>query len=269
MVGRPAGDGSGVLEYLLVQRPEKGLLAGLWEFPSLVISASEGGEGGAGQGGRSGAEKNGGATNDGASGGKKNRGGAKGGFCGREEGGRKEQSSVQSSAKDEEGADDGAATPCSTGQGPSVGQRDGVCRGLEKADGEARAADDIAGAAAAVLGPLLGVPVRAEDLSGGDMRGEIVHVFSHIRQTMRVRVWELREGLGSEGSSGGRAVRWLSRDGLGEAALTTGVKKVRELVFGDKGKGKGKEKGKEKSGAKRKKTDGQIDAFFVKRDGQA
>lgn len=156
--------GAAGAEYLLVQRPEKGLLAGLWEFPAFV-RPPPGGEG---------------------------------------------------------GAPGGAGAPAAPG--------DEALRG------------DVRGAVAGSLGPGWAVegPVSEE--------GELVHVFSHIRQTMVVRRWRAVPGGGAgegagegEGAGGGgeapRPTQWLTRQGLEDAALTTGVRKVRDLVFTGKGKG--------------------------------
>ena len=91
-----------------------------------------------------------------------------------------------------------------------------------------------------------GVPADGWAVEGPvSEEGEIVHVFSHIRQTMVVRRWRLRQGSPEGGGGAGRAgeedaaprpTQWLTQQGLQDAALTTGVKKVRDLVFSGKKK---------------------------------
>lgn len=57
--------------------------------------------------------------------------------------------------------------------------------------------------------------------------GEVVHIFSHIRQRLTVDCVQVDEVLSMEGESkDGRRYRWLTGAELGEAAISTQMKKV-------------------------------------------
>ncbi|KAI9149869.1 hypothetical protein H9P43_010048 [Blastocladiella emersonii ATCC 22665] len=83
--------------------------------------------------------------------------------------------------------------------------------------------------------------VVAGDSAELEPLGSVVHLFSHIRQTMQVYRVRCPEGTGDDVSAaelGERAVRWLTVDELHEDAVSTGMKKALALLD-KRPKGKG------------------------------
>lgn len=182
--------------FLLVRRPEGGLLAGLWEFPSVVMTPPAGAAA--------------------------------------------------------EAVESGDASP------REKNEKEKPTRAGERA------------AAAQALVDSLGVPgLSSRTATASRSVGEVVHVFSHIRQTMVVEhikvsipVNEEEDtdggrggGGGGEGGSGGGSAspawRWVRGCDMETAGLTSGVRKVYELV--QKGDGD-------------KKSDGGVDAQTKKKN---
>ena len=219
--GTVDGQGGAPPKYLLVQRPAKGILAGLWEFPSVVREgADEGASDDEGGSGGDAAEEAYGVTGvaTGADGGVKKRAeGADGVVDGIDKGKRGSSAkSADARAVDAEARPEGS---------------DGLRRVLAEVFGDA----DV---------------ISSEALRDLGEAGTLTHVFSHVRHTMHVRRWRWERAGEPVALEGARGVRWLTEAELESAALTSGVQKVRKLVFkagGESGGAKGGAKGGRKS----------------------
>ena len=87
--------------------------------------------------------------------------------------------------------------------------------------------------------------------------GEIVHVFSHVRQTMKVELVSVELSPTDDGFFGNINARsgdvssatpewkWVAEDDMADAGLTSGVRKVYDLVVGKKNGKCGKSKAKQ------------------------
>ena len=174
--------------FLMVRRPEGGLLAGLWEFPSVVMPTVE-------------------------------------------------KEAAAATAEDRAAAVQALVDSLSI-PGLSSHTEPG---GESKSRGDARATNH--------------KESRDNTTSIGPRSvGQVVHVFSHIRQTMAVEhlvvtlEGEAVENGGGEGSKGDSPEwRWVQSSDMEAAGLTSGVRKVYDLVLkggkGNNGTAKGKGKG--------------------------
>jgi A/G-specific adenine glycosylase len=87
--------------------------------------------------------------------------------------------------------------------------------------------------------------------------GEIVHVFSHVRQTMKVELVSVELSPTDDGFFGDNNARsgdvssatpewkWVAEDDMTDAGLTSGVRKVYDLVVGKKNGKRGTSKAKQ------------------------
>ncbi len=61
--------------------------------------------------------------------------------------------------------------------------------------------------------------------------GELVHIFSHVKHNMGVEHLHFKNPPSLSSKIDRKTVRWMNMDEMQDVGITTGVKKIRQLVF--------------------------------------